>query len=202
MADEIGANHAEFIDTFPFTLSSDIEPSLRLFHGSPEGYSDGIGVWTPDDKLANHWKSIDEQVLVCAHTHRPLVRDVAGGLIVNVGSVGLPFNGDWRAQYAVFARDRDEWEVEFRQVEYDRDAFLDAYEKTGFLAEGGLTSTLLKMEVEQARPFLMPFLKWVERTDRGPDPDHEALDDFLEIYDPTTSHGEFFDMLEKLGRDD
>jgi putative phosphoesterase len=195
MAAELDEAHIEYMDALPFTVSSSLEPSLRLFHGSPDSHSDGIGDWTSESKLERHWDAIDEHVLACAHTHRPLVRDVKGGLIVNVGSVGLPFNGDWRAQYAIFEFDGLDWDVEFATVEYDRDRFLESYERTGFLQEGDVTARLLKMEVEDARPYLVPFLKWAEYTNRTPNA--TQLAPFLDVYDPQCTMKEFFELLQR-----
>jgi predicted phosphodiesterase len=40
-------------------------------------------------------------LIVFGHTHKPYVKDVDGVLFVNVGSVGKPKDGDWRACYAM-----------------------------------------------------------------------------------------------------
>jgi predicted phosphodiesterase len=193
MAQEIDDEHAEYLDTLPFTLTAESAPSLRVFHGSPRSYQEGIGEWTCTEKLTEHFESIEEPLLVCAHTHRPLVREVGEGLIVNVGSVGLPFNGDWRAQYVIFTLKASGWDVEFRQVDYDRDAFLRAYETSGFLAAGDVSALLLRKEVEHARPFLVPFLKWTEMTERLPR--LESLEAFLEVYSPEMTMREFYELL-------
>ena len=191
MAAELDEEHAEFIDSLPMTLVSSVESGLRIVHGSPNSYTDGIGPWLDQSSIARRWRVVDESVLVCAHTHRPLVREVGGGdgLVVNVGSVGLPFNGDPRAQYAILERRKDGWDVEFRQVEYDRQELIDIYNSSGFLTEGGITAEVLLREVRQARPFLVPFLEWCDLTGRSVD--HDALETFLREYDPTTSIGAF-----------
>jgi predicted phosphodiesterase len=193
MAAELDDEHAEYLDALPFTMTAECAPSLRLFHGSPRSYREGIGEWTQAETLREHWESIDEPLLVCAHTHRPMVREVGDGLIVNVGSVGLPFNGDWRAQYAIFTLKPTGWEVEFRQVEYDRQAFLDAYETSGFLDGGDVSAHLLQKEVEHARPFLVPFLKWAEMTAHPALMD--SLEHFLDVYGPEMSMCEFHALL-------
>jgi diadenosine tetraphosphatase ApaH/serine/threonine PP2A family protein phosphatase len=55
--------------------------------------------------------------LVFGHTHLPFRRVAAGGVeLVNPGSVGMPFDGDPRAAYALVA---DNGEVERRRVSYD-----------------------------------------------------------------------------------
>lgn len=200
MAAELSDDDIDFIDALPFTLTSDLEPQLRLFHGSPRSHSEGLGGWTPDEKLREHLESIEEQVLVVAHTHRPLHWQTSDGLIVNVGSVGLPFNGDSRAQYAVFEGTGSTFDVSMRQVEYDRDRSLEAFESTGFITEGGATAFLLRKELVTARPHLVPFLKWAEATGRTPL--MSEVDEFLEIFDPELSMRELAKQLELVDEPD
>ena len=185
MAAELAAEHAAFLDSLPFTITSRVEPQLRLFHGSPQSYNEGIGPWSDAATIENHWRSIDETVLVVAHTHRAMRWSVANGLVVNVGSVGMPFNGDWRAQYAVFEGSGDEFEVSIRRVEYDREALLHYYRTSGFWDEGNAMARLLAIEIQTARSHLVPFVKWSEH--RGTPPVLEHLDEFLSAYQPDTS---------------
>jgi predicted phosphodiesterase len=46
-------------------------------------------------------------------------RPNGGGLVVNTGSVGFPFDGDPRAAYAVLARASGGWTATTRRVSYD-----------------------------------------------------------------------------------
>jgi hypothetical protein len=103
-------------------------------------------------------------------------------MVINVGSVGLPFNGDRRAQYAIFHVDGPDLEAEFRQVDYDLNDTLDIYESTGFLERGGVTAELLRLELENAQPFLVPFLYWAKTL--GVSPRASQIDEFRRVYDP------------------
>ncbi len=188
MAAELDDEDAEWIDGLPFSLD---RPGLRLVHGTPQTNRDGIGSWTRDPELAGHLAEIDGSVLVCAHTHRALVRELDGGMVVNVGAVGLPFNGDHRAQYAIFtAGGPYGWRVELRQVAYDLKRIFEIYEATGFLAAGGITARLLRMELEHAAPILVPFQTWAKRVEA--DMTSASLERFLEVYEPGQSLREFF----------
>lgn len=198
MAEELNDEAVAFIDALPFSLLATTDPTLEVFHGSPRSHSEGIGAWTPDDRLREHFDAIEGSTLICAHTHRPLVRRFDDGLIVNVGSVGLPFNGDWRAQYAILDGHGPSREVTLRQVEYDREGFLQHYRSSGFLDEGDITARLLYREVQAARPFLVPFLKWAELTER--EPALEALDDFDAVYEPGISMLDFLKRIDPSGR--
>src|SRR5690554_5002291 len=101
MANELDADSAAFIDSLPFSRTSSLTNDLRLVHGSPRSHSEGIGTWTPEEDVEHHLASVEEKIILCAHTHRPMERRTASGLVVNVGSVGLPFNSDNRAQYVI-----------------------------------------------------------------------------------------------------
>jgi len=81
-------------------------------------------------------------------------------------------------------------------VAYDKELVFAAYESTGFLANGGATALLLRHEVATARPFLVPFLKWAEITERPPIT--ESLDTFFEYFDPELSIVDQFKRLAEL----
>ena len=196
MAAELQDEDVAYLDTLPFSLRSEKASRLMLYHGSPRSSSEGLGPWSSDERLQQQLDSIDAEVLVCAHTHRPMERPLAGGMVINVGAVGLPFNGDRRAQYAIVSETRDEWQVEFRQVDYDLARTLEAYDSTGFLEQGGVTARLLRLELEHAAPFLVPFLKWAEAARRPAE--CGALQGFFDFYDPRESVETFWRRLERL----
>ena len=188
MAAELDDDDDDWLSDLPFSIA---RPGLRLVHGTPQTNREGIGPWTGDEEVADHLAAVDERVLVCAHTHRPLICEPDAGLVVNVGAVGLPFNRDHRAQYAIFTAGGDHgWQVELRGAAYDLEEIYRIYESSGFLAEGGVTSRLLLMELEHASPILVPFLEWARHT--AVEPDSGALESFLEIFTPGQSLRDFF----------
>jgi len=197
MADELDDSAARFISGLPFSFVARTAPEVRLVHGTPGSNEEGIGPWCRKDEIEGHLAAVAEPVLVCAHTHRPLIHRSVNGLVVNVGSVGLPFNRDRRAQYAVLHRESGDWRVELRQVPYDLDCILEVYETSGFLAEGGVTARLLRMELEHASPVLVPFLHWAEQTGRRPE--EGEIEAFFGFYTPGRPLREFFERLAALG---
>ncbi|ELZ47923.1 phosphodiesterase, MJ0936 family protein, partial [Halorubrum coriense DSM 10284] len=81
----------------------------------------------PDDfsNLDRHVSEYDGIVL--GHTHVQGVREVAGGFVLNPGSVGQPRDGDPRAGYAVLDTTADGSDaVETHRVEYDIDRVAEA----------------------------------------------------------------------------
>jgi predicted phosphodiesterase len=79
----------------------------------------------------------DEATLICAHSHIPWKQEPDGKLVINPGSVGIPINGDTRAQYALLTWESNRWQTEHRAVSYDIDRIRAAYRESGILAVEG-----------------------------------------------------------------
>lgn len=94
--------------------------TILAVHGSPRSDEEGIRPDTPVAELVPMINGQAYNLLLCGHTHLPCDRMVAGRRVVNVGSVGLPFDGDPRASYAlVNLRPGGEYFLQFRRVSYD-----------------------------------------------------------------------------------
>ena len=112
--------------------------SLLCFHGSPRSYDDVIAAATPEEQLEPMLAGARDAVLAGGHTHLPLLRRHRDSLLVNPGSVGLPFRQQpgpvriarW-AEYGVVSADGDSIGVEFRRTPYDVSAYLDRARSTG-----------------------------------------------------------------------
>lgn len=89
----------------------------RFVHASP--VSDVHALMPhPGDDDGKLMDGVAERRLVLGHTHLPFRRVSAGVELVNPGSVGLPFDGDRRAAYAILG---DDGSVEHRRVAYDHE---------------------------------------------------------------------------------
>ncbi len=82
--------------------------------------------------------------LVFGHTHLPFARRRGAAELVNPGSVGLPFDGDQRAAYALL---HDDGRIEHRRVCYDHQASA-ARLREAF--DGAWTATIAR-RLQQAR---------------------------------------------------
>jgi putative phosphoesterase len=85
-----------------------------LVHGSPRKMNEYLFEDRPLSSFQRLAASSDADVILFGHTHKPYVKDVDGVRFINVGSVGKPKDGDWRACYAIL-----DPEVTFRRVTYD-----------------------------------------------------------------------------------
>ncbi len=91
----------------------------RFCHGSPVSDVRSF-LPEPADNESELIAGVSEPRLVFGHTHLPFRRAAATGVeLLNPGSVGMPFDGDPRAAYAIIG---DDGHAEHRRVSYDYEA--------------------------------------------------------------------------------
>lgn len=144
-ADRLSPAHRDWIAGLPTGLAIG---DIRLCHGTPASdvehltatvTPDGLRPAT-DDEVRVRIADTTEPIVLCGHTHLPVVRAIAGQQIVNPGSVGLPAFTDDRpypyrvetgspaARYATI----DDGVVTLRQVAYDNAAAAAKARREGF----------------------------------------------------------------------
>lgn len=123
---------------------------LVTMHASVLGNRAGIYPFTTDEE-ARRKIVPGTAVFVTAHTHIPHQRDVDGTQVVNVGSVGLPGDGDGRASYGRITWRRGGWEAAIARVAYDRATAERDYFTSGFMDEAGPEAEMSLVEFRAAR---------------------------------------------------
>ncbi|PLY16017.1 MAG: metallophosphoesterase [Sedimenticola sp.] len=153
---------------------------LHVTHGTLAGNRDGISPSVPDDHL--HGKIPDDiDLFITAHTHKALQRVFENKRILNVGSVGSPFDGDVRASYARLLFSNDHWQSEIIRLEYYREQMARDCIESGFLSEAGPLASVIYREWEQAA-LLMPFWnrKYRKAVQSGEITLEDAVNEFLQ----------------------
>ncbi len=139
------------------TLAGPDELSVMIAHGSPRSNDEGFFPTTPETKATEMIGENPPALLCVGHSHLPLIRRINTTLLVNVGSVGFPFDGDHRASYGVINWGPNRWEVDIRRVEYAVDKVVEEFDRVNFYEGAGPLSYLIRRELESARPHLTPF---------------------------------------------
>jgi predicted phosphodiesterase len=107
----------------PVTGSLDLGVArLLMEHASPGSDVVGIVPETPERRLSRMFSRLAGEIFVCGHTHRPFQRHVDEVLVINVGSVGLPYDGIPRPSWVLLEVDKSGVHVEIRRVDYDRES--------------------------------------------------------------------------------
>lgn len=129
VASQISRAQRDFLAGFPPTVRLDLNgqgPTL-FCHGSPRSDSEIITRLTTDERLREILAGVDERLIVAGHTHQQFDRMIDDWRVINAGSVGLPYEGNRGAYWALIGR-----EVELRRTEYDLDQALSELRASSF----------------------------------------------------------------------
>lgn len=98
--DELRVSNKYFLENLPTSLTLEIcNKTIQFVHGSPEKINEYL---TEDcENLNDIMDKFSGDILVCAHTHIPYVKNFGSKMIINDGSVGKPKNGSPDATYVL-----------------------------------------------------------------------------------------------------
>jgi len=171
-----------FLRTLPIAiqLSGPDGSFVCIAHGSPRSNAEGFFPSTRDEKALDMLGKPMPRVLCCGHTHLPLQRQIGSTWVFNVGSVGFPFDGDWRAAYGILNWSEGEWWTELRRVPYPVEAVAESLASPEFHEGIGPMAKIIQRELETARPHLTLFtLTVLPRVRSGELAIYKAVDEYL-----------------------
>lgn len=141
LLDEHTTSTLDALDRFPGSVVVEIEGlgPTRFCHGSPRSDEELITPATPIRRMREILTGVAERVLVTAHTHIQFDRIAQDVRSVNPGSVGVPYQGQPGAYWAILGPD-----VELRRTEYDLELAIARYRETSDPFAETMIETLLR----------------------------------------------------------
>lgn len=136
-------------------------PPLRLVHGIPGNFFVGFRPDSPELWVQDRLAGVRESILAAGHTHVPMVRQAGRWQVINTGSVGAPYDGDWRPSYAILTGDRHGWRAEIRRVDYERSLVAAGFRASGLAQEGGVLGEMYHRTVMTGLPWVSDFAWWI-----------------------------------------
>jgi putative phosphoesterase len=121
-ASRLPSDELAFLAQLPTTISLDVDDlGATLFcHGSPRSDEEILTPLTPVERLGPILAGVREEVVVHGHTHVRYDRIVGERRVVDPGSVGMPYEDEPGAYWALFGPD-----VELRCTQYDLEAAVE-----------------------------------------------------------------------------
>jgi putative phosphoesterase len=148
-ADRLSDEQRGFLGSLPETVVLDVDGlgDVCFCHATPRSDEEIVTQATPDRHLRNVLTRTKESVVVAGHTHMQLDRRVDGFRWVNAGSVGMPYEGDIAAFWALLGPD-----VELRRTPFDVERTVDVVLGSGWpdadsFAEENLRKAVRRQDV-------------------------------------------------------
>lgn len=115
---------SEFKDELRFQFQG---KSILMVHGSP---FDKLTEYVyPDSPHFDRFLTVDAQIIIMGHTHRPFIKGVGDKLLINPGSCGQPRDYDPRASCVIW--DVDHQKIHIERVAYDVEKMVKDLENFG-----------------------------------------------------------------------
>lgn len=160
---QLSAAHLAAMRQLPAEMVLAIEqfPSIYITHGIPSNCFRGFLAEDEDLFYEKSLASVTPEIVVTAHTHRPLDRQIGQRRVLNPGSVGLPYNGDPRAQYMLLDVRNGIWQPQFCQVVYNLEVLSAAFDSSGMRCEVGPEVELHLRTALTGLPWSSDFSYWL-----------------------------------------
>lgn len=142
----------DWLETMPMSADIHIDgcDPMRALHCPP--YFFPRQKQPPAELLQKTVSEMTTSVLLCAHSHVPLVYKQDGRLIVNSGSLGVP-NGPTGAHFALLEYNGG-WNAEIIHLDYDIETACAEFEESGLLERSHIwgigTREMLRTGIEYA----------------------------------------------------
>jgi predicted phosphodiesterase len=129
---QIGAEGVAYLAALPFahTYAGPERQDVLMVHANAIDLDTPLYPDVPADQVARLLGDTTAAVVAFGHIHIPYMRVVAGRLLVNVASVGHPYDGDRSAAYAILVWE-GAWQATIHRVPYDLAATAAAFTVSG-----------------------------------------------------------------------
>jgi len=137
-AAQLSPSDLGFIRTFQPTVEVPLNGKMKLlcFHGSPRSNTEIIRATTPDEELGGILSGFYASIMAGGHTHTQMIRRFGETIVMNPGSIGLPYERSWAkkeeirnppwAEYAIISYEKEKLGIELRRVSVDIQAIKQA----------------------------------------------------------------------------
>lgn len=129
---ELRAMNKYYLDNLPTSITMEFNSKkIKFVHGSTNAINEYL--LEDADNTTEVMNNLEEDILVCAHTHIPSVKQFGSKLFINDGSVGKPKIGTPNATYCILDIDKNgNVKPQIKHVSYELSGLLKEMELLKF----------------------------------------------------------------------
>jgi putative phosphoesterase len=124
----------DYLESLPAQLNFSIENvGISAFHATPTSLFDIVLPNADDHQIETSLMEAKEaHIYVYAHIHKPYIRFLNGKVIMNIGSVGLPFDGLTKSSYGLIEIEDGHIKTSIRRVSYNLESVVALYHEVKY----------------------------------------------------------------------
>jgi predicted phosphodiesterase len=131
--ERLRSEQIDYLASLPlrFVVPAPTGAALVIVHATPSSPHPVVPPDAPSERLRALLDESGGAALTYGHIHQQARWQIGSRLVVAVGSVGLPFDGDQRAAYALLEWNGTSWSARFQRVPYPVERTIQALEHSG-----------------------------------------------------------------------
>lgn len=123
----------DYLSELPTQLNLEIEGKrIHAFHATPDSLFEVVPPSASDETILEKLVTTEADLYIYAHIHKPYIRFINGKCIVNIGSVGLPFDGLNKASYSIVEINEGTVQTSNIRVSYDVQKVVEQYKNVKY----------------------------------------------------------------------
>lgn len=138
----------EYLRNLPLKLKLNVGRfKVHAFHATPESLFEVVTPNESDQFLEEKLMGTEADIFIYAHIHKPYIRFINGKCLINIGSVGLPFDGVTLSSYAILDIDDNSFQTSIVRVPYNIDRVIQQFLETDYPNSEIMTKILEKAKI-------------------------------------------------------
>jgi len=118
-----------YLEQLPTDLTIEAEGmKIHAFHATPNSLFEVVPPFENDDVISNKLIVNEADLYIYAHIHKPFIRYINGKCVINIGSVGLPFDGVKKSSYGLIEIKDNGFQASIVRVPFDTDKVIRQYQ--------------------------------------------------------------------------
>jgi len=123
----------DYLRELPSQLNLEVEGvKIHAFHATPNSLFEVVPPSASDEIILEKLVTTDADLFIYAHIHKPYIRFINGKCIVNIGSIGLPFDGLNKASYSIVEINEGTIQTSNVRVSYDVQKVVEEYKNVKY----------------------------------------------------------------------
>jgi putative phosphoesterase len=123
----------DYLRELPTQLNLEVEGiRIHAFHATPDSLFEVVPPSVSDETILEKLVTTEADLFIYAHIHKPYIRFINGKCIMNIGSVGLPFDGLNKAAYSIVEITEGTIQTSNVRVSYDVQKVAEQYKNVGY----------------------------------------------------------------------
>lgn len=123
----------QYLNNLPTELKLEQDGiKIHAFHATPNSLFDIVQPFESDEALKDKMMGSGANIYLYAHIHKPFIRYIGGKCLINIGSVGLPFDGLAKSSYGIVDIDKGSFQTSIVRVGYDLATVIKQYQECDY----------------------------------------------------------------------